>query len=307
MSVLAKKGKGLYNMVESGFHKQGGALLKITGIYDSVKEAEWKLANFITNNASEVLGLTIEELAERADVSYATIQRFCKKLGYVGYKELKADLKSDVENGYTVSDLLTVNQITPGMSLEDISDNLYNMVLKTLQNSYSMLDGETIDAVTEKLISADSIFCFGSGNSGIIAYYVYSKLMRCGLHCTTEKDPTLGMMNISRLKAGDVLFLVSASGRTKRIIEAAELARKNGVTVVSLGDYAVSPLTKVSDYNLFTTHRNSVGFMNIDIQMMVAQITLVDLLALNCCSKIGAEASVIYGETTALSNSEKLQ
>ncbi len=294
-------------MLEFTFHRQGGCLLKINGIYKGVKSAERRLADYILNNMEEVLGLTIEELAEKSGTSYATIGRFCKKLGYAGYKELKADLQNDVANACSVSDLVTVNEIKPGMSVGDIQESLYNMVIKTLQSSFSILDGEVIDAVTEKLIAAESIFCFGTGNSGISAYYAYGKFVRCGLRCTTEKDPTLGMMCISRLKPGDVLFLVSASGRTKRIVEAAKLAQQNGVTVISLGDYAVSPLSKIADYNLFTTHRNSMVFMNIDMQLMVAQITLIDLLHLNCCAKIGEKASKIYEYTKEVADMEKIE
>ena len=51
----------------------------------------------------------------------------------------------------------------------------------------------------------------------------------------------------------DVLFAISSSGRTGNIIEAANLANENKVTVISLTDFAVSPLTKISDLNLHTT------------------------------------------------------
>lgn len=57
-------------MLEFTFHRQGGCLLKINGIYRGVKSAERRLADYILNNMEEVLGLTIEELAEKSGTSY---------------------------------------------------------------------------------------------------------------------------------------------------------------------------------------------------------------------------------------------
>lgn len=69
--------------------------------------AEKRVADYVLQNAEQVVNLTIEELAAESRTSYATIVRVCKRLGYSGYKEFKNNLISDV--------IVIGNQIDPAL------------------------------------------------------------------------------------------------------------------------------------------------------------------------------------------------
>ena len=109
------------------------------------------------------------------------------------------------------------------------------------------------------------------------------------------------------LRPGDLLFAISSSGRSSDIVNCAITAQKNGVTVISLSDFAVSPLTKNSDINLFTTPRNASLFQNIDMPLVVSQITVIDALYSCCCAKFPPETAQIYQSTRLLQKEEKLK
>ena len=68
---------------------KGGCLIKIEALLDSLKSAESRLADYILKHPEEVTRLTIQELQDKSGSSYATIFRFCKKAGYLGYKDFK--------------------------------------------------------------------------------------------------------------------------------------------------------------------------------------------------------------------------
>ena len=53
-------------------------------------------------------------------------------------------------------------------------------------------------------------------------------------------------------EAGDILFAISTSGRSKNIIEAAKIAREKSLTIVSLTGNSNAPLIKMSDFNINT-------------------------------------------------------
>ena len=50
--------------------------------------SEKKVADYILGNYMEVLDYTVIELAEKADVSDATVVRFCRSVGYKGFQDL---------------------------------------------------------------------------------------------------------------------------------------------------------------------------------------------------------------------------
>ena len=91
----------------------------------------------------------------------------------------------------------------------------------------------------------------------------------------SKKIPFLEMFSALRRwtelsNAAEGWLIVSAAidkaSRSARIT-----AQKNGVTVISLSDFAVSPLTKNSDINLFTTPRNASLFQGMDRSWRILQ------------------------------------
>ena len=69
-------------------------LIKFHFIYDNLKSAERKAADFCLSNPSDVATLTISEVAERSGCSEATLVRLARRLGYTGYPELRASIRA---------------------------------------------------------------------------------------------------------------------------------------------------------------------------------------------------------------------
>lgn len=285
---------------------KGSCILRIQGVYDFLKAAEKRVADYVLQNTEDVIDLTIEELASASSSSYATITRLCKKLGYTGYKDFKSSLISDVIMKRGVDDLIYTMSITTDTSTESIAEKIYNLATSVLEDSYKIMDPAVIDAAVDKILSAGSICFIGAGYSGISARYAYSKFFRIGIPCYSELDSTIYRMKISIMNEKDVLFAISSSGRTNNIIEAVRLAKKNKVSVISLSDFAISPLTKISDLNLYTTPRNVNLFMNIDMPLIIGQFAIIDVLYSCCCVRLAEKASISYEKTKASGDSEKI-
>lgn len=293
--------------MEANLQNKGGCLLRIRSVHADLKAAEKRVGGYILQHTEDAVHLTIEELAARSKSSYATITRFCKRVGYSGYKQLKASLISDVILNKGVDDLIHNLSISGDTATEVIAQKIYALAQNVLEDSYKIMDASMIDAVVQKMMRAGSICFIGAGASGISARYAYSKFFRIGLPCTSELDSTLYSMKVSLMTERDVLFAISSSGRTENIIKAVTLAKRSKVTVISLSDFAISPLTKVSDLNLHTTPRNVKFFMNIDMPLIIGQIAIIDVLYSCCCVRMAERASENYRKTKVSADSEKLR
>ena len=73
-----------------------GIVLKLNEIMDSLPASEQKIAVYLVSNLNDVVGISVEELAGRSDSSQAAVVRFCKKLGYRGYREFSLKLASEL-------------------------------------------------------------------------------------------------------------------------------------------------------------------------------------------------------------------
>jgi RpiR family transcriptional regulator, carbohydrate utilization regulator len=291
--------------MKGNLSSKGGCILRIKGIYEDLKPAEKRVGEYVLQHAEEVIDFTIEDLATKCDSSYATITRFCKRAGYSGYKELKSGLINDIIRDRGVDDLIYNLSITSDTSTESIAEKIYTLGTNVLEDSYKIMDPTVIDAAADRILHAGSICFIGAGYSGISARYAYSKFFRIGIPCFSELDSTLYRMKISIMTDNDVLFAISSSGRTRNIIDAVKLAKKNNVTVVSLSDFAISPLTRISDFNLHTTPRNANLFMNIDMPLVIGQIAIIDVLYSCCCIRLAEKASESHKKTKASADAEK--
>ena len=64
--------------------------------YNSLYAAEAKVADFILNNPAQALEANVSETAELSGVSDATVVRFCKRIGYAGFYQMKIQLSHDM-------------------------------------------------------------------------------------------------------------------------------------------------------------------------------------------------------------------
>jgi len=73
-----------------------GLLERLRDEMDSLTEAERLIANFVITDRQSVPFETAASLAEKLAVSPVTVGRFCRRMGYRNFRELKAELKFDI-------------------------------------------------------------------------------------------------------------------------------------------------------------------------------------------------------------------
>lgn len=239
---------------------------------------EQKVADFVLGEPREAVRLTIDELADRVETSYATVTRFCRRIGYGGYKEFRNALVREVLGESAGSGWQAGGPIEPGATLTEVCDAVFAFSDRVLKDSYDMLDYEAIDMTVRAFLGAKTILFLGVGTSGISARYAYSKFFRLGLPCRDEGDSVMSKMQCSLLEGGDVLFAISSSGRSREVLENVSVAKERGATVIALSDFAETPLSTTADINLFTTPRNASLYKEIEMPLLIPQIAIIDSL-----------------------------
>lgn len=117
---------------------------------------------------------------------------------------------------------------------------LIDQITQEVNEVMGMIDESQLDQA-EKLIQKNQrIFVLGAGRSGLMAKGFAMRLMHIGYTVFV-----IGETITPSIQAGDVLLAVSGSGKTASILELAEKAAENGVTVISVTSHADSPLGKV--------------------------------------------------------------
>jgi len=292
-------------MVAESQNFKGGCLIKIEALLGSLKSAELRLAKTILKFPEEVIHLTMQELQRKSGSSYATIYRFCKKAGYLGYKDFVRSLELDVQKKSEDVYISAGFPISMEDPIEEIANKTFSHSQAVLEDTKKILDNHLLEEAAQMMAKARRIHFIGTGTSGVIAKYAYTRFLRMGLSCIAETDPTMYKVIIALMEPQEVLFAISASGRSMGIVHATKLANRKGIPVISLSDFAISPLTKSSDINLYTTPRNTILFSDLDVPFITGQINILDILFARCCSIIGREAIERYQKSKSAADLEK--
>ncbi len=224
-------------------------LVRLQAVYDSLKTAEKKAADLLINRPEFIGTASIVDAAREADCSEATYVRLSKRLGYAGFQELKAMIGKENSGLHTT-------QLYSGLTSEDSYDTVIQKVfdasLRALSDTLRILDREQYQLAVEALCNAGMIVLAGAGDAANVAKSGFQKLFRAGIRAHTSDDIDQLLIAVSQMRAGDVLLVISHSGRTKNMVELVKYSKKAGITVICITNYPVSPLAKNSDIVLLT-------------------------------------------------------
>lgn len=255
-----------------------GSLSVISDALPKLKGSAQKVAQFILDSPQETINLTITELGSRAAVSEASISRFVRSLGYEGFHALKIRLAEDI-----VSPMLIAHEdMLPDDMPTTAVQKAMTAGLRSLEDTTRILAMPVLEAAIKTLCNARQIELFASGNSIPVAMDFNFRLTKIGLRSRFSVDPTVQEMYASLTSAEDVAVGISHTGSSKDTVYALELAKQRGAHTICITNHSDSPLTRYSDFCLFTATRVS-HFREERMASNLATLALTEALYVGIC------------------------
>ncbi len=248
-------------------------LLKIKSLYKEMGHSEKKIADWITANFQEIIGLSISELAIKCECGEATIVRFSRRLGLSGYQDLK--LKIAQESANTVSGGIL------GIESSDRCYDIFNKRIRdiaiALENTKTVLNADEIEKAANIIKDAKRIVIFGLGNSASVAVDAQHKFLRAGLDAIAYCDNHMQAIAASHLHKGDVAIGVSHSGSSIDVVDALKTARETGATTICITNFGESPINEYSDV-ILNTRSDETKYSILAMSSRIAQLAIFDAI-----------------------------
>ncbi|AJS58216.1 MurR/RpiR family transcriptional regulator [Paenibacillus sp. IHBB 10380] len=251
-------------------------LIKIRDMKDSLTPVERMVAEYILGNMDDIPHLSIKNLAQLSKTSDASVLRFCKTMGYSGYRNfivsISASLGSmDEEQKDQYTD------IQPGDDLSIIISNISRNNIKSIDDTHSIIDRNEVARAVKALRRSHRIVFFGIGASGLVGMDAEQKFTRINKMCHTYTDGHSQLTAASLLEKNDVAIFISNSGDTVEILDALEIANKNGACSIAITKYNKSELADKAKIVLsistpeLTIRSGAMG-------SRIAMLTVIDIL-----------------------------
>ncbi len=260
---------------------------RITACLPSLAPAEQRVAHLVLSDPRAFTQLPISELAELAHVSKPTVVRFCRSLGYNGLADLKRKLAGSVSEGVPFIHRSVDSDDKVSDVVVKVIDNTVSAFLKYRNEASMPAIGRAVDALLQACQEGRRIEFIGVGNSGIVAQDAQHKFFRLGVNTIAHSDGHMQVMSASLLRAGDCLVVISNSGRTRDLMDATDIARQNGATVLVV-TASGSPLAAAGDIHLAADHPEGYDRYSPMVSRLL-HLMIIDILATTVALRLDSE------------------
>ncbi len=219
----------------------------IESVYDTFTDSEKIAADFFINNL-EVKDLSASKIANRLHISVASLTRFAKKCGYSGYRQFRYEYSTNIDTQTNIQRELTKKVLS---DYEEI-----------LGKTYSLINEEQIESIIDMLVSAEKVFFYGIGSSGLVAEEMKSRFMRIGLFCDAFTDPDLMKMNSALVDENCLVIALSISSNSPGLNISLEQAYKNQAKTILFTANNKKEIRKYCDQVILVATSKNLSYGN---------------------------------------------
>ena len=264
---------------------------RIRASMPALPPAEQRVAKLVLNDARTFASLPVSELAERAHVSKPTVVRFCRSVGYDGLADFKLKLAGSVNEGVPFVHRAVDEDDKPSDLVVKVIDNAVSALLKYRNDATGHAFERAISSLTETCRNGRRIEFYGVGNSGIVAQDAQHKFFRLGVNAIACSDGHVQVMSATMLSPGDCAVVISNSGRSRDLLDAADIARRKGATVIVI-TCSGSPLAQLAQGQnqvlLAADHPEDYDRYSPMVSRLL-HLTIVDILTTGVALRIGQQ------------------
>ncbi len=265
------------NEVQNPSADDRGPRDRILAAATSLSRRQQAIADFVLEKYHEVPFLSVLEIAERTGASEATVVRFCQRIGYSGYSDMKTALVDALRN-----EMQEAADSSAEPATADISRDALAAVAQLEQHNIRRLvagiDKQAFRSVAAALFKADHIFTVGFGISAYHADFASYLFTEHGLRSTCLATRfTSPREQLITLRPSDLVVAFSFPPYSKQTLEILEESRQRGIPTVVVTDRATAPSAPIADHALIVSSRrmtftNASAAVHVLLNALVVEI-----------------------------------
>lgn len=230
--------------------------------YSKLNETDLLIWKYITTNKEYCSQISINELAEKCNVSRTTITRFVKKLDLKGFSEFKVLLSWELEKVNVIED----------QSFGIACDSIIKYVEDQKNKDY--------DSLCKLLYESKMIYVYGSGDiQNVVAKQIKRMFLSCQEIIYDFEGRTFDDSFYNIVNENDVMILISLSGNNENVLNIARRLKLIGTKIISITEFKNSTLTNLSDESIYISATN-ISFLQThpSYKLTMLYFILIELL-----------------------------
>jgi len=234
----------------------------IYGNLGTMTATDQKVAQAVLADPKAAVNYTISELAKVAQVSEASISRFCKNLTLTGFHQLKIQLAKVADDESAYYDEINIDNVQQALTniksnkIAEISNTLAGFTTPVLKKIMTLIDHARILQIAAE------------GNTYPVVSDAVYRFNQIGIMAIGDESWSTSIGQTLNLTANDVLLVISNSGESKSLLKQIEVAHQRGMQVISITNRKDSPIALKADLHLRTSVRQLDAALPVGLQAL---------------------------------------
>lgn len=228
---------------------------------EHLSEAEQHISQYLLENLENLNSLTLSQLAKSTFTSPATVNRFCKKMGFRGFSDFKLKLSQEAVLSQQVGKLPIKNLLDAQDSSRVLSNKIAAYFVSAIEETRSCLGFVQIERIVNKVIECKQINYFCFDDNFFVAENVSSSFMSAGIHTLSFGHNNLQFLQSIIIESEHVAFIFSKSGKNKKLIEIMKILKSKNIYTVVFTPVLNSPLALLADEVVYVV--NNENFLDL--------------------------------------------
>ena len=149
-------------------------LYRITDRFDSLTNSQRVVANYVSENISNVAFNTLDELALKIGVSTTTVIRFARALGYSGYSDMQQDIQSNIKGKVSLPERFST--ATSHIKRDQLLLDSFHADIENINQTLASLNESVLRRAVEAIVKANHIYLLGMRGSFSMAHLMATRL-----------------------------------------------------------------------------------------------------------------------------------
>lgn len=231
--------------------QQKGGDIMLLERFDTLKdfsETEKAIAWYLVQNLHILDDLTVSKLAQDTYTSNATVIRFCKRLGFSGFRDMKIQLVREASARFRTLPRIDADMpFAPGDDIMVIGSKLEALICGSVERTYRTLSPEAVYRAVDYIRGSKRLFVFGKGDSYIRAATFRNQMIKINRYVILADENHEASYNAQNITAEDCVLFITYSAHQYDFDAFIKLFRKQGIPTIILTANARSYLASQCD------------------------------------------------------------
>lgn len=259
---------------------------------NEMTRSERQVASFYLAHPNDFAFCTLDAIAAKADTSTTSVLRFCRKIGFDGYKDFQNSVREQISSLPQLPDKYRRTVADP----DNLLFHIMRRDLQCVEDTVRDLDNGTLEQAVKMLSTARRVYTFGMRESYAMAHYSYTRLLSVRPRVELLSAGVNGEIeNLLSIGENDVCLVFLFHRYTRQSFQILQWLHSRHCQVILISNPPLDQVESLAEV-LLPCYTDCNGIKN----TAIAPVVLCDCLCNAVAAELGDTALAYMKETEKL-------